>query len=225
MNLSDLPEIQIKRHIKATRLRLRVELNQIKLTAPIFCSKKQIQNFIDQSEQWLIETWKKQQKQHQSVERTLPIELQLFDLEQPLKITYQTQKRCFLLDEDSNQLLISDRQPEQYLKNFIIEYAKEKLPLYLRQVSEQSNLPFNECAIRQPKTRWGSCTSKHDIMLNSGLVLFPKVIVRYVCVHELAHTRHFDHSQYFWNEVAKYDENFQAHRKYLKAYRMPWWWS
>ena len=85
-------------------------------------------------------------------------------------------------------------------------------------------MPYGKCAIRQPKTRWGSCTSKHDIMLNSGLVLFPKDITRYVCVHELAHTKHFDHSASFWNEVLKHDANFQQHRKILKSTPMPWWW-
>lgn len=61
-------------------------------------------------------------------------------------------------------------------------------------------------------------------MLNSGLVLFPKDITRYVCVHELAHTKHFDHSASFWNEVLKHDANFQQHRKILKSTPMPWWW-
>lgn len=31
----------------------------------------------------------------------------------------------------------------------------------------------------------------------------PAHITRYVCIHELAHTKHFDHSPAFWAEVAK----------------------
>ena len=49
MTLSDLPEIKIVRNVRSTRLRLRVEPTQIRLTAPVLCSKRQIQNFIDQS--------------------------------------------------------------------------------------------------------------------------------------------------------------------------------
>lgn len=41
------------------------------------------------------------------------------------------------------------------------------LPIYLQQVSQDIGLNYVDCSIRQPKTRWGSCTSKHDIMLNS----------------------------------------------------------
>ncbi|AMW79005.1 hypothetical protein AMD27_08990 [Acinetobacter sp. TGL-Y2] len=224
MTLSDLPEIQITRNIRSTRLRLRVDQTQIRLTAPVFCTKRQIQQFIDQSEQWLIETWQKQQEKIIHIDKTLPTELKLFNVNQPFTVIYQTQKKSFNLDIENHQLLISDRQPEAYLKAFVIAYAKQHLPVYLQEVSQACDLHYGKCSIRQPKTRWGSCTSKHDIMLNSGLVLFSKEITRYVCVHELAHTKHFDHSASFWNEVQKYDVNFQQHRKILKTTPMPWWW-
>ena len=225
MTLNDLPEIQIIRNVRSTRLRLRVEPTQIRLTAPVLCSKRQIQNFIDQSEQWLIQTWQKQQEKIVQIDKTLPNELQLFNLDQPLQIIYRTQKQSFIFDDENLQLLISDRQSEQYLKNFVIAYAKHHLPVYLDQTSQECNLSFGKCTIRQPKTRWGSCSARHDIMLNSGLVLFSKEITRYVCVHELAHTQHFDHSPRFWAEVGKHDENYQQHRKILKTTPMPYWWG
>ena len=220
----NLPEIQITRKLRATRLRLRVEPTQIKLTVPQFCTQRQVQDFLKQSEQWMIETWQKQQTKAEQIDKSLPTELQLFNLDQSVVITYQTQKQSFIFDDQNLQLSVSDRQPEQYLKAFVIAYAKQHLPLYLEEVSQESSLSFGKCAIRQPKTRWGSCTSKHDIMLNSALVLFPKHVARYVCVHELAHTKHFDHSSHFWAEVHKHDVNFKQHRKLLKTMPMPYWW-
>ena len=220
----NLPEIQITRKLRATRLRLRVEPTQIKLTVPQFCTQRQVQDFLKQSEQWMIETWQKQQAKAEQIDKTLPTELKLFNLVKPLQIIYHTQKQSFTFDDQNSQLSVSDRQPEQYLKAFVIAYAKQHLPLYLEEVSQESSLKFGKCAIRQPKTRWGSCTSKHDIMLNSALVLFPKHIARYVCVHELAHTKHFDHSPHFWAEVHKHDVNFKQHRKLLKTMPMPYWW-
>ncbi|WP_180022833.1 SprT family zinc-dependent metalloprotease [Acinetobacter sp. YH16044] len=220
----NLPEIQITRKLRATRLRLRVEPTQIKLTVPQFCTQRQVQDFLKQSEQWMIETWQKQQEKTGQIDKTLPVELELFNLEQPLSIVYKVQKHSFILDEENHQLFISDRQPEQYLKSFVIAYAKEYLPIYLKQVSSETGLKYGECSIRQPKTRWGSCSARHDIMLNSALVLFPEQVARYVAVHELAHTKHFDHSPNFWAEVQKHDINFQQHRKILKMTAMPWWW-
>ena len=222
MTLNDLPEIQIVRHARAKRLRLRVDSAQIRLTVPLLCSKRKIQNFLDQAEEWLLKTWQ-QQAQHIQ-QQILPNELKLFNLEQPLQIIYQVQKHSFIFDDQNLQLFISDRQPEQYLKAFVIAYAKQHLPIYLEQTSQECQLNFGKCSIRQPKTRWGSCSAKHDIMLNGGLVLFPEQVIRYVCVHELAHTRYFDHSPRFWAEVGKHDANYQQHRKILKSTPMPYWW-
>ncbi|WP_445116003.1 M48 family metallopeptidase [Acinetobacter sp. WZC-1] len=224
MSSADLPEIRIVRHVRATRLRLRVGPDSIRLTAPLFCTKKQIQQFIDQSEPWLLETWHQQQQKRDAQDRVLPDELHLFNVSQPVSIIYQTQKQCFIFDDQKLQLQISDRQPEQYLKAFVVAYAKHELPLYLQQLSRQLGLKFGKCAVRQPRTRWGSCSARHDIMLNSALVLFPEEIARYVCVHELAHTRYFDHSSCFWAEVEKHDVHYRQHRKTLKTSPVPYWW-
>jgi predicted metal-dependent hydrolase len=219
-----LPEIQITHHARATRLRLRVEPTQIRLTVPKYCTQKQIQHFLNESEQWMRETWLKQQEKIGQFDRNLPTELQLFNLEQPIQIDYVTQKQSYLWNADQQKLLLSDRQPEQYLKAFVIAYAKLHLPLYLSQLSRETGLKYAQCSIRQPKTRWGSCSAKHDIMLNSGLVLFASEITRYVAIHELAHTVHFDHSPKFWAEVEKHDRDYQQHRKILKNTALPYWW-
>jgi len=226
MSFNDLPEIQIKRHIRATRLRLRVEPNQIRLTAPILCSQKQIQNFIDQSTPWLIETWQKYQVQLQASnqDKTLPSALTLFNIPQAIQIIYQQQKLSFEWHEHSNTLYISDRHPEQYLKAFIMAYAKTHLPIFLEKVSHEINLCYGKCSVRQAKTRWGSCSMRHDIMLNCALVFLDQKLVKYVCIHELAHTKYFDHSVKFWAEVQKYDQDYQDNRKALKRSVMPWWW-
>lgn len=224
MTQTTLPEIQITQHARATRLRLRVEPTQIRLTVPKFCTKKQIQTFLQQSEQWMIETWQKQQEKSGQLDRSLPTQLNLFNREHPLQVIYKTQKHSFILDEKNHQLLISDRQPESYLKAFVVAYAKHYLPIYLKQIAREAGLKFGDCSIRQPKTRWGSCSVKHDIMLNSGLALLPLEIVRYVCIHELAHTVYFDHSPYFWAKVAEHDANFKQHRHTLKNTPLPFWW-
>ena len=149
----------------------------------------------------MVETWQKQQASLVQIDRTLPTEFRLFNRQNSLTVSYKTQKNAYILDEHNHQLWISDRQPESYLKSFVIAYAKQHLPVYLQQISHETGLKFAQCSIRQPKTRWGSCSAKHDIMLNSALVLFPEAITRYVCVHELAHTQHFDHSACFGRKL------------------------
>ncbi|EPG37731.1 M48 family metallopeptidase [Acinetobacter colistiniresistens] len=217
-----LPDIKVVRHARARNLRLRVEPTGIRLTVPLFCSKRQIQQFLHQSEQWLVETWAKQQQQFNQV-AVFPEQLALFFHSQPFQIILQQQRPLFKFDFDQHLVWINDRQPEQALQAAVLAYAKQFLPEYLTQVSQQISLSYQQCNIRRPKTRWGSCSYKHDIMLNAALVLMPEHIVRSVCVHELAHTKHFDHSAAFWGEVEKHDPCYLAHRKQLKQIQLPAW--
>lgn len=225
MTLENLPDIQIKRYARATRLRLRIDAQHIKVTAPLFCTNQQIQAFITESEQWILTTWKNQQEKRQHLDQTLPTVLQLFNQSQLIQIEYKNQKNNFIFDQEQRLLYISSRQPEVYLKDFVAAYAKQYLPLFLQHISQEIGLKYMQCHIRQPKTRWGSCSAKHDIMLNSGVILFSEAVVRYLCVHELAHTKFFNHSAQFWNEVAQHDPNFRQHRQQLKQSPMPYWWN
>lgn len=218
-----MPEIKIVRHVRARKLRLRVEPTSIRLTVPLFCSKKQIQQFLAQSEQWLIETWDKQ-NQAQSTSFEIPSEIYFFNQEQPFQIVVQKQHRIFQFDWENNYLFIKDQQTYQALQSAVIAYAKQELPLLLSELSQETRLSYVECSIRRPKTRWGSCSSQHNIMLHAGLVLMPVQITRYVCIHELAHTKHFNHSSAFWAEVAKFDPNYIQHRRQLKSNPLPAWW-
>ena len=225
MDDMNLPPIKIIRNPRSKNLRLRVDQSQIRLTAPVYCSERQIKAFIEQSQTWLIQTWTAQQNQRNIIPKELPKNLKLFNLEHDITIEYQVQKANFIFDEEHLKLSISQRHPETYLKSFVIHYAKQHLPLFLESLSHQYQLPYRACHIRQPKTRWGSCSMHHDIMLNSALVLFPEKVVRYVCIHELTHTVHFDHSINFWNKVSQYDLQYLIHRKALKTSPLPYWWN
>jgi predicted metal-dependent hydrolase len=209
-----LPEIQIQAKRSAKRLKLRVYADKICLTTPFFCSQRSIQTFIQQSQVWLLETWQKQQQ----VEITRPHQLQLFNLEQPITITYQAQKQAFYVQDQ--QLFIDESQVQVALKAFIFSYAKQHLPLFLQHISTEINLPYQNCNIRQAKTRWGSCSSTQNIMLNSALVLCKLELVRYVCVHELVHTVHMNHSSAFWQLVAQFDSHHLQHRQSLKQQQL-----
>jgi predicted metal-dependent hydrolase len=223
LSARELPEIKMVRHANATKLRLRVEPTGIRLTVPLFCSQRQIQQFLNHSEQWLIETWNKQQAQFQQ-QIEFPEQINLFYHSQGFQIIRQKQHRTFQFDWEQHVILIRDQASEKALQAAILAYAKQYLPEYLQQVSQQIHLPYQLCSIRKPKTRWGSCSSKHDIMLNAGLALMPETLVRAVCVHELAHTRYFDHSAAFWNEVARYDVDYLENRRQLKKIQLPAWW-
>ncbi|MEB3766532.1 SprT family zinc-dependent metalloprotease [Acinetobacter sp. MD2] len=219
--MSTLPKVKIVRHVRAKSLRLRVYSHQICLTVPPRCSQGQIDQFLKQSEAWLIETWQKVGQQN-AVD--FPIQLQLFGQNKPTQIQRIEQKNLFQFDGSTNTLFLQHNNAALALKRFIVEYAKVVLPQKLQQNSLSINLPFQGLQVRHAKSRWGSCSSKHKIMLNAALVLLPEALIDYVCIHELVHTQHFDHSPAFWRAVRQFDPNYLQHQQQLKQFKWPAWW-
>lgn len=222
MTISYLPEIKVVRHGRAKRLKLTVRSHEIRLTAPSCCSQYEIDQFILKSQQWLYGSWEKAQK-NGALKQDLPHYLNLFNKKNPIKIQYLEQAELFNFASDDSNLKINQQQAEQALSAFILAYAKQYLPEYLAQVSHELGFSYQKCQIRWVKTRWGSCSIQHNIMLNALAVLCESDLVRYLCIHELAHTRHFNHSHEFWSEVEQYDSDYKKHRQQLKQFQMPYW--
>ena len=79
----------------------------------------------------------------------------------------------------------------------------------------QLDLRPRSLAIRDQRTRWGSCSSSGALSFNWRLVLAPSPVLRYVVVHELCHLREPNHSRRFWNLVESRRPGWRAQRDWL----------
>jgi len=70
-------------------------------------------------------------------------------------------------------------------------------------------------AIRDQRTRWGSCSSRGTLSFNWRLVLAPPEVAGYVVVHELCHLREPSHSPRFWRLVAGARPGYSEQRRWL----------
>ncbi|MFA5746866.1 MAG: M48 family metallopeptidase [Candidatus Paceibacterota bacterium] len=70
--------------------------------------------------------------------------------------------------------------------------------------------------IRDQKTRWGSCSRRGNLNFNYRIAFLPLRVLDYVIVHELCHLKEFNHSQKFWDLVAKAMPEHAKIRKELK---------
>lgn len=102
-----------------------------------------------------------------------------------------------------------ERLPER-VRAVLITRAKRMYQELLTPLAQQMDSPFRRLQVRDQKTCWGSCSSRGTISMNyAGLFIAPQ-LVRYLCVHELAHCHHMDHSPAFWSVVQRYEPEARA---------------
>jgi hypothetical protein len=87
------------------------------------------------------------------------------------------------------------------------------------EVSEEISLPFKKLYIRNQRTRWGSSSSLGNISINWRAAMAPEEVQHYLIIHELAHQRHLNHSQAFWQLVAEHCPDYRRREHWLKEHR------
>lgn len=91
------------------------------------------------------------------------------------------------------------------------EYKEIARKIILKRVEYFTSIcdvSHNRIAIRNQKSRWGSCSSKKNLNFNYRLAFLPKEICDYVVVHELCHLKEMNHGESFWLEVGKVLPNY-----------------
>ncbi len=95
------------------------------------------------------------------------------------------------------------------LQRFTMKEAHATLGPWLSLLSAETDLRFGKIQIRRQRTRWGSCSRSGTISLNACLLFQPTSVVRYLLIHELAHTRHMNHSRRFWRLVEQHEPRWR----------------
>ncbi len=75
-------------------------------------------------------------------------------------------------------------------------------------------------SIRDPRTRWGSCTTAGAISYSWRLVICPLSVLDYVVVHELCHLQIHDHSKAFWELLSKARPRWAEQAEWLRRHAL-----
>jgi predicted metal-dependent hydrolase len=111
------------------------------------------------------------------------------------------------------------------LQGWLKRAAGDRLTPALLQLADDLNYSIERVVIRCQRTRWGSCSTRGTVSLNCSLVFLRPEVVRYLFVHELAHTKHMNHSAGFWRLVQALEPDYRRlDRELLAGWRTvpPW---
>lgn len=212
--------ITVRRSARATQVRLRVAPDgSLKASMPVYAplfllkrlvktSRVQLRSMIEQAQPVShYEDGQQIGKSHTLVVRS-GATLAVKRLKQQIIVTLPPSKH--LADADVTKAI-----REVCIAALRVE-AKSYLPKRLRYVADQLGFDYERVRFSHASSRWGSCSSTGTISLNIALMKLPFELIDYVIVHELAHTQQMNHSEKFWDIVAKGDPQYKLHRKQLK---------
>lgn len=99
----------------------------------------------------------------------------------------------------SSLMQIGDRS--DYLQNK--EKARKFVEDRIKHFNEIYNFEYKRIAIRDQKTRWGSCSGQGNLNFNYRIIFLTAEQANYLVVHELCHLGELNHSKRFWQLVEK----------------------
>ena len=91
------------------------------------------------------------------------------------------------------------------LRRWLARHANMALSPWLANLAEPAGLRYSDLAIKNQRTRWGSCSTTGRISLNCKLLFLPRDLVRYVIWHELCHLLEPNHSDRFWMHLRHFE--------------------
>lgn len=104
------------------------------------------------------------------------------------------------------------------IEKHLRQLAGQELPPRVMELAALHGLSVSRVSVRNQRSRWGSCSRRGTISLNWRLIQAPGFVRDYIMLHELAHRRQMNHSEKFWQEVARLCPDYLQAERWVKQH-------
>ena len=212
-------EVWPKVSVRARRVRLAVKPGpRVELTYPAQTSQATALAFLKDNLPWLETVVARARPVQSSILQHLETFPWVTVDERMMEVTVTTGSRArVIIDQatDAVQLQLPAENRDQAALRVLRRLAETGLGLAVTRLSKRVGVTVDTVSVRDQTTRWGSCSQLGALSLNWRLLLLPPVVHDHVIYHELAHRKHMDHSERFWNQLAAWDPAWKKHDKEL----------
>ena len=224
-------EINFRKSLKAKNISIRIKpFEGVLVTVPRFLSFKIANDFVESKMNWIQKNLLKIQSQEQlqtnfKIGSVFHTKFHYFFIDSTSEI-----KNTFLKENKFIKIYISEKkeiqsiESQDYIRNIIEQIlrieAKSYLPKRVDELATKHNFTYQKLAIKNTKTRWGSCSFKNNINLSLHLMRLREELIDYVILHELVHTKVKNHSREFWTTLDIHCPKSKSLDKELKKYSL-----
>ena len=210
--------VSVRRSSRRRSIELRVTgTGLVRVLCPVVMTDSQISAFIESKSPWIeSKLCQSAMRQTESVSSFEDGSLWRFR-GQALQLKLREGQEYVVMDDNYLTVYLNARDARQTLEAWYFKQAEQYLLNRTNYFSEQMGLRPRKVQLKAYRSMWGRCNSRHEIAYDWRVIQAPDSAIDYLVIHELAHLRHFNHSDDFWTLVGLFQPDYQDSKAWLKA--------
>lgn len=220
INVPDIGPVIFQKRAGSRSMRLHVQGPRVKVTLPSRVPYAYATRFLQSRKKWVLENMKQATVINDGayIGKNYRVRVSFKDISRPSSrvsnniVAISLPIGTDVLGSEAQRIITKAAE-----KALIQETTDLVIPR-LMDLAYEHDFEVKSAVGKKLKSRWGSCDNHKNIVLNSYLVQLSWPLIDYVLVHELAHTKHLNHSPEFWEEVRAILPDYKERRKQTKAH-------
>ncbi len=205
--------VQVRRSRRARRITLRVTAQEDvpELVLPRRCSLAEGREFAESRSAWL-----KLQLAARPARVPFADGVVLPYMGATLRVRHEPDRRGRVARQGEE--VIVPAPPEllaRRLEAWLKREARREITWRAQAAAARVGRRIKRISLRDPRSQWGSCSSKGTLSFSWRLVFAPQWVINYVAVHEAVHLKELNHSPRFWRLVNELCAEADAARAWL----------
>jgi len=219
-------EYTVRRSDRARRLRIVVAPEGVEVVLPQRMALRHVGPFVEEKRAWIERTL----RAYRAAEEALPPlvaadggSAPYLGRDLPLRVKVEPERTRPGVSRRGGALHVGVSEPgpeavREALRRWYIRRARVEVTARLDAATARAGTRWGRLQIRDPRTRWASCSPGGSMSFSWRLMLAPEEVLDYVVEHEVAHLDVLDHSRRFWRLVAERCPDYEEQERWLRVY-------
>jgi predicted metal-dependent hydrolase len=219
-------EYTIRRSDRARRLRIVVAPKGVEVVLPRRMALREAEKFVEEKRPWIERTL----RAYRAAEAEFPParlvdggEVPYLGFHLSLRVNVEPWRTRAGVSRRGGTLHVGLREAgEDHVREALVRWyrrqARTEIAERLDWATLRTGAGYTKLQIRDPSSRWASCSSTGAMSFSWRLLLAPEQVLAYVVEHEVAHLDVMDHSRRFWKLLERRCPDFEEQERWLRRF-------